>query len=289
MISITKQLAKNMLEEQFPQFKDLEITDIKIGGWDNKVFRLGDDKLIKMPIAKKYEIQIDTTFHWLPKLANHLPFKIPQPLGRGKPSPAYPFKWAIYNWIEGDTVFESKNIDGEKFADDLVTFIKDLHKINIDNAPAPSIHNFYRGGDLRIYDTEIIASISALKGKIDYRKAMQIWEKSIASQYHDSPLWIHGDLSLGNILLEEGQIKAIIDFGMIAAGDPACDLAVAYNIFTADVREEFIIKMDMKKDVWDRAKGWALWKSLISFANPKATNVVEATRAKFVLKELGVI
>ena len=237
MIKIDIGLVTKLIEDQFPDWKHLLIKAVDISGWDNRMFRLGEEMVIRLPTSKIYEDKIEKEYLWLPKLAINLPCIIPSPLAMGAPSLEYPLKWSIYNWIEGEMLFNNK-IE-EEFIYDLAKFIKGLHKIDTEGGPLAGMQNFYRGGDLKIYDEEARRAFAVLKNKINYSQSLDIWERAISSKWDRNPVWIHGDLSSGNILVAKERLKAVIDFGGLGVGDPSCDLVIAYNFFDQDKREIF--------------------------------------------------
>lgn len=264
---------------QFPQWKGLTITPILPGGWDNRCYQLGDDMIVRLPSAERYADKVAKEQQWLPKLAPHLSLPIPVPLAMGKPSDNYPWPWSVYRWIPGITAAEANNIDKNNFAQSLAQFLLELHAIDTTNAPLSGQHNFYRGGDLSVYDLETKKAIELLKEKIDTKKANGIWSRALATKWHHAPVWVHGDISIGNLLTENGQLSAVIDFGGICAGDPACDLVIAWTYFDETNRKFFENALKLDADTWSRARGWALWKALIVAAEMCGSNSVEIKQA----------
>ncbi|MGL5009163.1 MAG: phosphotransferase, partial [Paracoccaceae bacterium] len=124
-------------------------------------------------------------------------------------------------------------------------------------------HNFYRGGDLRVYDAEAREAIAALAGRLDAGRAVAVWERALASAWQGAPVWVHGDVAAGNLLLRDGELAAVIDFGGLAVGDPACDLVGAWTMFDGAARLAFREEVGVDAGTWDRARGWALWKAVI--------------------------
>ncbi len=263
-------LVRRLIASQFPKWKELSIDPVAMSGWDNRTFHLGNDMSVRLPSAAEYELQVEKEHLWLPKLAP-LPLPIPVPLAMGKPEYGYPWKWSIYRWLEGESA-ASAPIDGlAEFAADLANFLTALHRIDSTGGPAPGLHSFYRGGSLSVYDTETRGAIASLKGKIDAKAATEIWEKALSTSWKKPPVWVHGDISAGNLLVKAGKLCAVIDFGQLAVGDPACDLAIYWTLFHGKSRGVFQERLSLDQETWARALGWVLWKNLIvaaGFTNP---------------------
>ena len=164
--------------------------------------------LVRLPSAEPYAAKVKIEQEWLPKLAPHLSLKIPTPIAMGNPSSNYPWHWSIYKWIDGDsanTVTKEK-LDLNAIAKQLAQFLNELHKINTTNAPPSGKHNFYRGGDLAIYDNETKSAIIKLHNIINTNAATATWEKALNSKWQNPPVWVHGDLSSGNILTKNNKL-----------------------------------------------------------------------------------
>jgi aminoglycoside phosphotransferase (APT) family kinase protein len=208
-------------------------------------------------------------------LAPSLPLEIPTPVAIGGPVEGYLWRWSVYRWIEGEVATPERIVDLNDFARELAQFIGDLQRIDTTDGPRPGAHNFHRGGPLRIYDAQTRQAIAILQGKIDSLRATEIWNTALATTWGRSPVWIHGDVSRGNLLVRRGRLSAVIDFGLLAVGDPACDLSIAWTLFSDRSRDAFRSMLPLDSGTWKRAKGWALWKALIAAAGLNETNAIE--------------
>ncbi len=279
-------LARRLVTTQFPQWADLPIRPVSAGGWDHSSFHLGEHMMVRLPNAAEYSAQVDKEHRWLPRLAPSLPLPIPTPLAMGEPASGYPWKWSIYRWIEGDTAALGRIDDLSDFATSLAQFLIALQRIDPTDGPRPGPHNFYRGGSLATYDAETRQAITVLNGRIDAAAATEVREAALKSTWERSPVWIHGDVSAGNLLMQAGRLSSVIDFGMLGVGDPACDLSIAWTLFGGASREAFHAMLSLDQGTWARARAWTLWKALIVAADLTKTNAVEAARPWHVIDEV---
>src|SRR3712207_6823964 len=224
-------LVQRLISAQFPQWAHLPITPAVPQGWDNRTFRLGAKMSVRLPSAAPYALQVEKEHRWLPELAPHLPLPIPVPLAKGAPAEGYPFNWSIYRWLEGETARTERVDDLIEFATTLADFLAALQRIDPTGGPPPGRHNFFRGGPLTVYDAETRQAIAALDGRIDTDAATAVWEAALAATWHGPPVWFHGDVAAGNLLVEGGRLSAVIDFGTSGVGDPSCDVAIAWTRF----------------------------------------------------------
>jgi aminoglycoside phosphotransferase (APT) family kinase protein len=283
---INVELARRLIAAQFPQWKDLQIDPVSLGGWDNRTFHLGSDMLVRMPSAEAYEPQVEKEHFWLPKLSPLLPFEVPQPIALGYPGEGYPWKWSVRRWIQGSPVSSSTDLDLVRLATDLAQFLRALHSIDTTDGPLPGFHSFYRGGPLAHYDDETRTAIEFLKDKIDVKRALQIWKQALASPWGKPNVWIHGDLSPSNLLVRNGRLSAVIDFGQMAVGDPSCDLSIYWTLFNGKSRESFRKALSLDSGTWARSRAWTLWKALITAAGITDPANVESKRCWQILEDL---
>ena len=285
-VTIDVSLVRRLITTQFPQWADLPITPVEFGGWDNRTFHLGDHKVVRLPSDVEYSGQVEKEQHWLPKLAPFLPLPIPTPLAMGEPAEGYPWYWSIYRWLEGNTASIERIADLCQFAKTLAEFLLSLHRIDCTGGPMAGPQNFYRGGPLSIYDDEARQAIKILANEIDADTAMSVWTTALSSTWQNPPVWVHGDIVAGNLLVEDGQLSAVIDFGSMGIGDPACDLAIAWTFFTRESRDVFRKNLPLDSATWARGRGWALWKVLIICAELPGTNPLEKAKSRRVIDEV---
>ncbi|MBM7786480.1 aminoglycoside phosphotransferase family protein [Tenggerimyces flavus] len=261
---ITVDVAARLVAEQFPQWADLPVRPVKLNGWDNFTFRLGDAMSVRMPSGEGYVGQVAKEQRWLPLLASRLPVPIPSPVALGQPNAEYPWPWSVYRWIEGTRASTSGLTDFDGFAKQVAGFLTALQSIDGTDGPPYGQHSAERGGPVGYWDEWTRRSIEVLKDEIDAPAATACWETALASQWERPPVWVHGDLTASNLLVSDGALNAVIDFGCSCVGDPACDLLMAWNFFDDESARTFRDGLALDEATWQRGRGWALWKTLIT-------------------------
>lgn len=285
-LDIDVALVERLIATQFPQWSHLPIRPVEAGGWDNRTFHLGEEMSVRLPSAERYRLQVEKEHRWLPRLAPLLPLSIPVPLAMGVPAQGYPWQWSVYRWLEGQVATVEGIVDLTRFATELGQFLVALQRIDATGGPPPGPHNFYRGGSLTVYDAESRRAIATLDGMIDTEAATRVWEVALNAPWHGPSVWLHGDVAAGNLLVSEGRLCAVIDFGSSGVGDPACDLAIAWTLFGEESREAFRAALPLDNDTWARGRGWALWKALITLAEYRSTDAARASEAQRVIDEV---
>jgi aminoglycoside phosphotransferase (APT) family kinase protein len=285
---ITAELARKLIDKQFPEFADLPIRSVEKQGQDNRTYRLGKDLLIRMPTAESYALKVPKEQDLLPKIAPYLKIAIPVPIKMGEPSQYYPYPFSIYKWLEGRSINLLVLDDDclEKLAFDLAKFLKELQNIENVAGPAPGQHNWWRGDHVSVYDKGAQEQIAELSTVIDVNKALDLWERACKTKWNKAPVWVHGDFAIGNMLIKDGKLSAIIDFGGLSLGDPACDLVIAWTFLKHKSRQIFINEMNLDKDTWLRAKAWALWKATFELCQIADQNSTEALIQKTIIDTL---
>jgi aminoglycoside phosphotransferase (APT) family kinase protein len=274
-------LVGRLLAAQFPYWADFPLEPVPSAGTDNAIYRLGGDMAVRLPRIHWAVGQVDKERQWLPRLAPHLPLAIPVPLARGVPAEGYPWHWSVYRWLEGETATLERLADPRRAATELAQFVTALQRIDPAGGPPPGPHNSGRGVPLAARDSPTRAAIAALQGLIDAGAAIAAWESALqAPAWPGPPVWIHGDLQSGNLLAVQGRLTAVIDFGCLGVGDPACDLIVAWNLLSAGTRESFRAALSVDEATWARGRGWALSVGLIALPYYRSTNPVLAANAR---------
>jgi len=285
-VRIDAALVRRLVATQFPRWADLPVRPVEFGGWDNRTFHLGAHMTVRLPSAAQYALQVEKEHRWLPKLALLLPFPVPVPLAKGVPAGGYPWRWSVYRWLEGETATVGRIADLPLFAIELAEFLNALRRIDPAGGPSPGRHNFFRGGPLTVYDAETRQAIAALDGRVDTDAALAAWDAALGAKWVGPFVWFHGDVAFGNLLVKNGRLSAVIDFGTSGVGDPTCDLAIAWTLFAGKSRDAFRAALRPDDATWARGRGWTLWKALITLAEHIDTNPMMAEDARRVIDEV---
>ena len=286
MIEIDARLAKQLVRTQFPQWADLPVVPVENGGWDNRTFRLGDSLSVRLPSALAYVAQVEKEHRWLPVLGRHLPLPIPVAVGLGTPGADYPWPWSIYGWLDGEPAQLDPALDLSRFAADLGRFLVALRGIDASNGPAAGPHNFHRGGSLSVYDGETRRSIGTLAGAIDVTAVTEVWDSALETSWQGPPVWVHGDVAATNLLVRGGRLNAVIDFGSAGIGDPSCDLVIAWTLLDQAARGVFRSVVALDPTTWKRARGWAIWKAMITLVQLRDADPIEAETQRRIIRDV---
>jgi aminoglycoside phosphotransferase (APT) family kinase protein len=270
-------LVERLVARQFPHWAGLPIRPVATDGWDNWTFHLGDRMKVRFPSAEGYAEQAAKEARWLPRLAPHLPVAVPVPLAVGEPDAEFPWLWSVYQWIEGETVTRANAGDRVQLARDVAAFLRALQGIDTADGPRGGPHSHFRGASpFLAYEDEARRGIDMLADRIDARAAHALLDDAKASQRSAPPVWVHGDIAVGNLLLRDGRLAAVIDFGCSAIGDPACDLVMTWLFFDGESRRVFREAIGADDGTWLRARGWALWKAALVLGGGGTGNGTEA-------------
>ncbi|MFD9094181.1 aminoglycoside phosphotransferase family protein [Streptomyces collinus] len=260
---IDASLVRRLIAAQFPQWAGLPVVPVEADGWDNRTYRLGDDMTVRLPTAEGYVPAVDKECAWLPRLAPSLPLAVPAVLAKGAPGEGYPFPWSVRGWLDGRTSSPERVADLPRFAVALADFLLVLQRCDSTGGPVAGPHSWYRGASPAHYDEETRRCLAALAGRLDTRRAAEVWAAALAAEWRGTPVWFHGDVASGNLLVTGGRLSAVIDFGTSGVGDPACDLVIAWTMFSGESRDAFRKAVGQDDGTWARARGWALWKAML--------------------------
>lgn len=258
-IDVTVGLVRQLLAHQHPDLAQRP-PEFVANGWDNAIFRLGDDLCVRLPRRRVAARLVDHEQRWLPALAALLPIPVPAPVRIGTPAHGYPWSWSVCPWFDGEPAADTALAQPRHEAQRLGAFLAALHH------PAPpevSPNPFLRGGPVGALDARFRENVEQLDDPPLVARLLARWEQVASVEEWDGPgVWVHGDLHTANVVVSGRAIGAVIDFGDIAAGDPAVDLAIAWMLFEEDGRSVFRnaagVDFPIDDATWSRAEAWAL-------------------------------
>jgi aminoglycoside phosphotransferase (APT) family kinase protein len=270
-VHVDERLVRRLLASQFPEWASLRISRSPLIGWDNVIYRLGPDLLLRLPRRRIGAVMVDKQHRWLPELAPHLPLAVPVPVGKGVPGEGYPWRWSVCPWIAGEIAALANISDVRALAGALGAFVAALGSPGPADGPRPS----FRGGTLASRDDQTRELLDRLRDFVDVAAATRLWEDALAVPAWSEPgVWLHGDLHAGNLLVEGGTLSGVIDFDHLAVGDPAGDLVAAWMLLPPDARPEFRNAAGVDDPTWIRGRAWALDLGLVMVAKSADNPIV---------------
>jgi aminoglycoside phosphotransferase (APT) family kinase protein len=270
-------LVRRLLAAQFPEWAELPVEHVPSSGTVNALYRVGSTMVVRLPRADWGAGGVGKDGEWLPRLAPLLPVPIPVPLARGAPSDEFPWEWGVYPWLEGE------HPDGDGDAESLAAFVEALHGIDLAGGPLAR-----RGRPLaEAQDESAREALLQLEGLIDVAAATAAWDSALeAPSWDGPPVWVHGDLLPANLLVRNGRLSGVIDWGSVGVGDPAVDMVAAWGALDAGGREAFRSRLAVDEATWARGRGWALSIGLIALPYYVETNPVFAETARRLIRDV---
>ncbi|WP_377644664.1 aminoglycoside phosphotransferase family protein [Oryzobacter terrae] len=273
-------LVRALVADQFPQWADLDVRPVPVQGHDNRTFRLGGDLAVRLPSGEGYVAGIAKEDAALPLLSRHLETPVPVPVATGAPGQGFAWPWSVRRWLDGVSPDDDGRLDRVALARDVGAFLRALRAVPAADGPRAGLHSFHRGCHPSVYGPEVEDALSTLDGAVDVSRCRAIWQDAVASRWAGQPVWFHGDLAVGNLLVRDGRLSAVIDFGTCGTGDPACDLVFAWTFLRGEEeRGAFADAVATDTDTWRRARGWALWKALVTVSDPEPRPSLDLQRA----------
>lgn len=251
-------LVRRLLQDQHPDLADRSLAPLA-SGWDNALLRLGPDLIVRLPRRELAAHLVEHELRWLPRLAPRLPLPIPVPVRTGVPGPGYPWAWSIVPYFPGAPALIDRPREGLAAAQALGAFVAALHQ----PAPSDAPVNPFRGIPLADRSDRTLTWVDQLADTIDAPAVARCWLDHVAVPRWTGPtVWLHGDLHPNNVVVHQGEVSAVIDFGDLCSGDPATDLAIAWMLLPREARPRFRAAAgdvsDVDDDTWRRGRGWAL-------------------------------
>lgn len=254
--AISDELVRRLVEQQFPSWASAALTRLPPSGTDNQLFRLGSDLLVRMPRIDWAAASAQWEHRWLPNLAPYLTTPIPVPVALGRPAGGYPWHWTVVPWLAGQTP-TAETFDPEQWAVSLGTFVRELRSAPGMDAP---VKLEGRGAPLVTLDDWVRTwTARADTSAVDPHAVLAVWRDALDAPVWDGePVWFHGDLHDGNLLVRDGRLSAVIDWGTAGRGDPAIELNAMWGYLPACAAQLYRETVDLDEAAYRRARGFAL-------------------------------
>ena len=271
-------LVRALIDRALPEYASLPLSRLRASGSTNALFRLGDELLVRMPRQPGGTATIEKEARWLPQIGPLLPVSVPEVVAVGEPDLGYPERWSVVRWLDGEvpTVADPASHAGPTrpaLARDLAAVVTALRDIQVpESALADPQLRSYRGAPLQSMDDTTRGNLAACRDisglDLDFEGALRVWEEAMALPQTGSgsePRWYHGDLMAENLLARGGRLAAVLDFGVLAVGDPTVDLIVAWEVLDPEARDVFRRAVGADEKSWLRGRAWALSLALMTF------------------------
>lgn len=282
-VEVDVTLVRRLLRDQAERWSALPLRRVGSAGTDHAVFRLGEELVVRLPRIGWAAEDIEKDWRWLPRVASAVPVAVPEPVLLGAPGHGYPWPWGAYRWVDGVHPVPDALGDGEAaLAGDVSACVSALRGVEVRGPPMAS-----RGGPLSDRDEATRAAIAELGDRVDADGVLAVWDRALAAPaWSGAPVPFHGDLKPDNLLVVDGRLGGVLDFGAFGAGDPAVDLIVAWNLFGEAGRAVLRGRLSVDEATWERGRGWALSIALIALPYYWDTNPSLVENAQRVLREL---
>ncbi|MGW4873517.1 aminoglycoside phosphotransferase family protein [Streptomyces chartreusis] len=268
---IDEALVRRLVDTQFPQWAGLPLKLLDPAGSDHVIYRLGEELSVRLPRHAGAIGQARKEYRWLPRLAPHVPLAVPVPVGVGDPDFGYPWPWAVSRWLDGEVATVDALGDSSGAAVELAQFLTALQRFAPEDIPA--VGDDFTGRPLSDRDRATRLAIAEVDGVFDTSAMTELWNAALSAPgWGHAPVWFHGDFHTGNLLTSDGRLSAVIDFGGLGKGDPACDLMIAFTLMSADSRAAFRDALAVDDATWMRGRGWALATGLNAYTSYAAVN-----------------
>lgn len=279
---IDARLVRRLLAAQFPEWEELPLEPVHSAGTVHAIYRLGQEMSVRLPRVARGVGDVERDHRWLPTLAPRLPLDVAVPLARGEPADGYPWPWSVCRWVKGQSADVARPADMAASARALAQFLGALRRID-PTGGSPG----WRSGPLAGRDGDVRASIAALRGTLDTAALSAAWEAALeAPPWGGPPMWSHGDLLPGNLVVRRGRLSGVIDFGCAGVGDPACDAMAAWTFFSGPSREVFRAALSPDEATWARGRGWALSLAVIALPYYERRSPAFAGLARHIIDEV---
>lgn len=258
-LTVTTHTVRALVGEQFPQWRDQPVRNVRSAGTVNAIFRIGDRLAARFPLEPA---EVEPTRRWLVKeaaaareLAGRTRFPTPEPVAIGAPGAGYPLPWSVQTWLPGRDATETDPAGSAAFASDLAEFITGVRGID---TRGRTFRGQGRGGELRSQDAWMETCFDRSTHLLDVPRLRRIWAVLRELPRGPTPdVTTHGDLIPGNVLASGGRLAGVLDVGGLGPADPALDLVGAWHMLDTDPRLVLRERLGCADLEWERGKAWA--------------------------------
>ncbi len=258
--SVDEGFVRALVRGRHPDLANLEIRRVA-SGWDNQLWRLGDELVVRLPMTERAPDLLRKEFRWLPELAGQLPLPVPTPLFLNEPDALFPRPWSLVSWVPGEPADGVEVTDAGRSVANLAEFLRALHR----PAPADAPTDPGRGGSLATVTDDFETLLAGVAEAVDVARVRRVWDRAVAAPQWTGPaVWLHADLHPANVVVADGAISGVVDFGDLCAGDPAVDLAAAWKLLPQGSDGDFFDAYGGTDEATvRRARGRAVLKALV--------------------------
>lgn len=251
--------VQNLLRDQVPGLARLPLGRLGNTGSDNALYRLGTEFVVRLPRRPEAARSLEVELVWLARLIA-LPVAVPEVLHAGESTERYPYRWAVLRWLDGTDAWDARHHDdwfGPGLAGELAAVVRHLRSMPV--ADVPPRQPGQRGGPLRALDNDIRSWLEHADHLVDVEAVTRLWEECLEAAVDDvAPAFVHGDLIPGNLLMANGRLTAVIDWGGLGAADPAQDLDPAWSVLDSAGAAAFREALEVDERNWLTGRGFAL-------------------------------
>lgn len=262
-VDVDEVVVRRLLAAQAPQWAELPIQLVEPAGTDNVMVRLGEELVLRLPRIESAAAGLEKEQRIVPRLAPHLPVAVPVPVVSGVPDAHYPWPWSVSPWLPGRSA-TPRSADA-RVAVQIAEVVVALRAVDTFGLTVDGSLHSYRGDPLALRDEDTREAIEQCRGLLDTSRVTSAWDRAVDVQDHAGPpVWVHNDLQPGNLLLDRGGLSAVLDWGLLALGDPALDCLAAWSLLNAETRPAFRSRVQVDDTTWARGRGWALSIALVA-------------------------
>ncbi|WP_273651905.1 aminoglycoside phosphotransferase family protein [Cellulomonas fimi] len=275
-LTITADQVRALIADQHPHWRDRPVRPLPHRGTDHALFWLGDDLAVRMPRIPWAREGVDREHASTERLAGLVEVEAPVPVAAGEPGYGYPWRWSVVRWVAGETPVRPT----PDLALDLARVVRRLRGLD-----RPGRRHERRAHPLGDLTDQVASDAESVRDEVPVDLVLHAWHESCAAEPWDGRgVWLHGDLAPGNLVVRDGRLVGLLDWGGAGLGDPAGDLGPAWNFFDPPSRAAFRTALGDDDATWLRGRGWALRQALLQLPYYRTRYVPLADHARATIR-----